>query len=323
MNRELVSVVILTYNSSKFIIETLESVRLQTHQNIELIISDDASKDNTLELCEAWLAENANRFARTLILRVPSNTGTSANYNRGLKEIKGEWVKYCAGDDALLPNCLMDNLNFVAINPDAKVLFSYCRMYKNDFTEDCYARLNPASSPKGIISDAITAADQYKLLLVCNRIPFTPSAFIHYETHIKYGIIDEKLHFSEDYQLWLSFTKNGCKLYFMEKETMKYRMHEDSASKQGREYIVNPIYYKTEPSIKALSYPFLPWDLRGSKLHIWYVSKLFRNDFFNRKTKINSLLHYAFTRILNPFNYIIYIKSHYLKKYKNDLFYKN
>ena len=48
----LVSVVIITYNSEKTIIETLESIKNQTYKNIELIISDDFSKDNTVEICK-------------------------------------------------------------------------------------------------------------------------------------------------------------------------------------------------------------------------------------------------------------------------------
>ena len=52
----LVSVVVITYNSAKFVIETLESVKSQTYKNIELIISDDCSTDDTVERCRLWLA---------------------------------------------------------------------------------------------------------------------------------------------------------------------------------------------------------------------------------------------------------------------------
>lgn len=51
----LVSVIVITYNSSKYVLETLNSVAAQTYDNIELIISDDCSKDNTVEICRNWL----------------------------------------------------------------------------------------------------------------------------------------------------------------------------------------------------------------------------------------------------------------------------
>lgn len=56
-NIDIVSVCIITYNSSKYIEETLESVRRQTYPAIELIISDDASSDDTVYICEQWIAK--------------------------------------------------------------------------------------------------------------------------------------------------------------------------------------------------------------------------------------------------------------------------
>ena len=59
---ELVSIITPTYNSAKYVLETLESIKSQTYHNIELIISDDASQDNTVDICELWLKENKERF---------------------------------------------------------------------------------------------------------------------------------------------------------------------------------------------------------------------------------------------------------------------
>lgn len=55
MKNPLVSVIVITYNSSKYVLETLNSVAAQTYDNIELIISDDCSVDNTVEICRNWL----------------------------------------------------------------------------------------------------------------------------------------------------------------------------------------------------------------------------------------------------------------------------
>ena len=54
-NNPLVSINVITYNSSKFVLETLESAKAQTYQNIELIVSDDCSTDNTVEICNLIL----------------------------------------------------------------------------------------------------------------------------------------------------------------------------------------------------------------------------------------------------------------------------
>lgn len=318
----IVSVIIVTYNSSKFIEETLDSITNQTWPDIELIITDDCSEDNTLEICRSWLLENERRFVQAKIISVPKNTGMAANSNRGLYVANGEWVKFCAGDDALLPNCIKDNFEYVSENRNIEVLFSYCRMYLNDTNEDCFIGLNPRVYPSHVMTDDITSEEQYKLLLVSNRIPFTPSSFFHRDTLINYGNIDENFPFSEDYQRWLNLTKNGIKLFFMEKETIKYRVHDDSSSKQTQEVIVNPVYFKTEASIKKFSYPYIPWDKRFSKIYTWYINQIFKINFINRKTKFNSSLYFVLNTLINPFHYIGYIKSHYCKKYKNDIFYR-
>lgn len=321
---QLVSVSILTYNSALFIEETLESVYNQTYANIELIVSDDCSKDNTVALITKWCEQERvkKRFTDVKIITVPKNTGISANYNRALNAVTGQWIKFCSGDDALRETCLEKNMAYVIKNSEVKVLFSYCRMYVDYFTEDCFLRLNPGRFPSKIINESIDAAGQYKLLLVSNKIPFTPSVFINTTIHKKFGIIRDDLLFSEDYQLWLGFTKNNIKLHFMEEETMNYRVHDESVSKQKTDYIVNPIYFKTEPSIKALSYPNLPWDLRCAKIYYWYVCHLFKIDFLNKKNKFTLFLFYFITKLINPFHYIIYFKSRYLTQYKNNLFYK-
>ena len=57
-NNPLVSIIVITYNSAKFVLETLESAKAQTYQNIELIISDDGSTDNTVQICREWLKNN-------------------------------------------------------------------------------------------------------------------------------------------------------------------------------------------------------------------------------------------------------------------------
>jgi len=112
----LVSIIVITYNSSKYVLETLESAKAQTYQNIELIVSDDCSTDNTVEICQEWIAKNKERFVRTELITAEKNTGIPANCNRGVKSVQGEWVKLIAGDDALLPDCIEYYLFYIKKN---------------------------------------------------------------------------------------------------------------------------------------------------------------------------------------------------------------
>jgi len=101
MNNEnpLVPVIISTYNSSRFAIETSESVKSQTYRNLELLIPEDCSTDNTVKNCENWIALNDRQFIDTRIMTSKINTGILGNANRGLMNVKGTWLKFIAADD--------------------------------------------------------------------------------------------------------------------------------------------------------------------------------------------------------------------------------
>ncbi len=103
----LVSIVIITYNSANYVTETLESISRQTYCGpIELIVSDDCSQDNTLDICRDWLKLHGSMFVHADIIQTSHNSGICANYNNALKHVRGEWIKYIAGDDMLMPRCI-------------------------------------------------------------------------------------------------------------------------------------------------------------------------------------------------------------------------
>ena len=64
VNNPLVSIIVVTYNSSLYVRETLESAKRQSYRNLELIVTDDASKDDTVKICREWIENNKNRFVR-------------------------------------------------------------------------------------------------------------------------------------------------------------------------------------------------------------------------------------------------------------------
>ncbi len=102
----LVSVVVITYNSAKYVIETLESVKDQTYKNIELVVADDASTDDTLTLVKQWVDANKGRFSGYKVVESEINTGIAPNLNRGIMAATGAYIKPIAGDDLLLNNCI-------------------------------------------------------------------------------------------------------------------------------------------------------------------------------------------------------------------------
>ena len=321
--KDLVTIPVLTYNSSKFIIETLESIYHQSYKNIELIVSDDASQDDSVAVVKEWCSQPRvlERFTNVIHLTTDKNVGIPTNYNKCINASSGKWIKSIGGDDVLMPNCIEDNINFIAQNEDVKVLFSYLRIYNDTFDESNFSRISPSSYPSHIITDEITAFEQYQLFLVSDRIPFTPTIFINKEALLTAGLPKEHL-FSEDYQTKLNLTKAGYKMYFLEKETVLYRKHEKATNNMIQDYVLKPHYFKTEDFRKEFIYPNVPTDIKLWHQFNWIVNQVFRIERLNRKTKFSSFLHYFLTAIINPFKHVIYCKATYFSSYQKSIFYK-
>lgn len=304
---DLISVIAVTYNSSGFIIENLDSIYNQTWSDIELIITDDNSTDHTVELCREWLEEKGDRFIRTELSLSEVNTGVSGNANRGLRVATGKWVKFIGGDDALLPDSLTDNLDFITNHPEVRVLFSRVNNYNEIFTPENYLRTSPQGE---IMEDSILASDrsaesQYRMLLLSDRIHFTPSVFLHRKTLVSVGGFDERFKYQEDYPLWLNLTRNGHKLSFMDKVTVNYRCHSQAINNTGKPFLINPNYFRAEPFRRLYTYPFLPPLFRREQKFRWVVSRIFKIDLINRPGRFNKFLLNFLTVYLNPFRYMI------------------
>ncbi len=304
---ELISIIAVTYNSSDFIIETLDSIYNQTWQDIELIITDDNSTDSTVDLCRRWLENKGNRFIRTELSLSKVNTGVAGNANRGLQAATGKWVKFIGGDDTLLSDCLTDNMLFISSRPDIKVVFSRINIYSEDFAPNNYLETSPnrEMEQNSILSSNRSAESQYRMLLISDRIHFSPSVFIHRETLLSLGGFDDRFKLLEDYPLWLKLTRNGYRLYFMDKVTVNYRRHTRAINHTGNSFLINPNYFSAEPFRRLYTYPFLPPLIRWEQKYRWAVSQIFRMSLVNKPGRLNRFLLVLSTVYLNPFRYII------------------
>lgn len=228
----LVSVVVITYNSSKYILETLESIKQQTYKNLELIITDDCSKDNTVALCQDWLDVNKHGFIRTKLITISHNTGVSANCNRGYQEAQGEWIKCIAGDDCLCLDGIEKYLNFVSLHQDALICHSNVLVFKNEFREENMMK-NIFYIPK-VFQKNIDSHKQFLILCLSNVIA-APSVFMNKALFKKMGGFDEEISMCEDWPMWLKITRQGYPFFYLNDYTVKYRMH--SASTVGNETV--------------------------------------------------------------------------------------
>ena len=225
-NKPLVSILIITYNSAKYVLETLESAKAQTYQNIELIITDDGSKDDTVEICRRWINEHSSRFIKSEVITVATNTGIPSNCNRGVLAAGGTWLKLIAGDD-ILDNQCVDILLNSAVKSDKKLFFANMNNFSE--TEVSKNEIDPA------IYKFFEMNIESKLKQYSRHAYFlnSPTIFVHRETLNLLGLFNEKYKYLEDLPLIINFLKNKKDIGFVNESVVLRRVHNESISSQA------------------------------------------------------------------------------------------
>ncbi len=236
MNEPVVSVVIITYRSGALLTETLDSIYAQTYKNIELVISDDHSPDDTVAVAEAWIQAHQERFVNCVIRAGQENLGITGNVNAGIRRASGRYVKLLAGDDLLLPDAIATNVA-VCQNRQIPYLFTWLQKFSDGETG---RKIWQEAPPLDFFS--LDAAGQYRILLRENRV-YGPLFFCEKAFLEKMGLYDERYEMLEDYPMWVKLTARGYKLHFENTVTVSYRMSEDSVSHGGSIRAVNERYF--------------------------------------------------------------------------------
>jgi glycosyltransferase involved in cell wall biosynthesis len=227
----LVSVIVVTYNSSRYVLETLESIRVQTYKNIELIICDDSSTDETIQLCRDWISKNKDYFKNIELITSDKNTGISANSNRGIMAANGAWLKLIAGDDLLEDNCILENLLFAKDTPNAKFITSKVQPINNSGK-----LLNKQSSRYDAFKNFYFKLPAERQLKMYARLPIflnSPSFFLKKEVFRIINYFDEEFKIYDDICLIYRANSNNIKIHFLDKITVKYRIHENAISRNN------------------------------------------------------------------------------------------
>jgi len=239
MNK-LVSILVISYNSSEYILQTLESIKNQTYQNIELIISDDCSKDNTVTVAKEWLKENHSRFIRSEICASPVNEGVAKNLNKGAKLCGGYYIKIIAADDILDAQCIENNYNECEKH-GYRVLYSKIKVFYGNDTDN----MKDFDDKDRLKYFNYTAQEQNKVLSY-KHFPNTVTFFVEKKLLADLDYFDERFKFMEDHPLEFKMTEKGIKLNFFDCTTVYYRIHPDSLCHSSDSKIVgNTNFYSS------------------------------------------------------------------------------
>lgn len=225
MQEPLVTIVVISYNQGRYIKQNLDSIASQNYQNIELIVADDASSDDSVAIFDAWLIDN-NYSAKKNYHR--KNTGLATVLNECVALATGKYIKLIAADDYL-----QDESISKCVNKLEEVGEEYGMVTTDTFFIDDIgnviadlANYNKSGSlPRLEFRERLLEANQIAALTVLIRLDVLRQTGEYKSDYIV-----------EDYQRWLMINERYLIAYIPEKLSF-YRVHGDNLSKKKAERI--------------------------------------------------------------------------------------
>jgi glycosyltransferase involved in cell wall biosynthesis len=192
MNEPLVSVILPTYNRAYIISRAISSVLNQTYRNLELIVIDDGSTDNTKDVVKNF---NDDRLK---YINHKQNKGANAARNIGINYANGEYVAFQDSDDEWLPEKIEKQINvFKEAKTEVGVVYTSFWSINDGISKTYY--------PPSFIKQK--EGNVHEILLETNFIS-TPTAIVKKECFEKVGLFDEGLPRLQEWELWIKISKH-------------------------------------------------------------------------------------------------------------------
>ncbi len=215
MKKSFVSVIVPTYNRADLISETIESILNQTYKNIELIIVDDGSTDNTEKVIRKF-KDNRIKYIKTGYSGVPARPR-----NIGIKKAKGEYIAFLDSDDMWLPEKLEKQIKVFQASDETAMLYTRFRTIEGDVISD---RIFPENSK-------YNSGNMFKSIYLRNLIACS-SVMVRRSVLDQVGLFntDPNLIAIEDADLWLRIALKYTIKCTADLPLLIYRIHSQSIS---------------------------------------------------------------------------------------------
>lgn len=218
INQSMVSIIMPTFNSEKYIKESIESVLQQIYQNWELIIVDDCSCDNTIELINECVDE------RIVLYKNDTNSGAAVSRNKAMRKARGKYIAFLDSDDLWTKDKLMKQVMFMDDN-------NYVFTYTN------YIIVDEKLHPMNLLMTGPKCIKKFGYYLFnwagCLTVMYDASVI---------GVLQiENLKKRNDYAIWLEITdKYDC--YLLNETLAQYRRREGSISNVSKIELIKSHY---------------------------------------------------------------------------------
>lgn len=259
----LVSIVIPVYNAEKYIERALKSLINQSYKNIEVIVVNDGSTDNTEKIVKKYV-DKIRYFYK-------ENGGVASALNLGIKNMKGEYFSWLSHDDVYYTNKIERQIEELKNIDKDNILYSGFELI-NDKSEFLYAWEIASKNEYRKLNNSFYAL----LLSGLNGC----SLLIPKKAFYEVDFFNEDLKCTQDYDLWFKIFKNGYKIKYMPEVLLQYRIHESQDTKLKLKSVIE----------------------EGNKLWIYMISNLSEDDYKDIFYNEYSLLKLLKNNLI-PLNY--------------------
>lgn len=259
LHSQLVSIIISAFNAENYIAETLDAVLQQTYPNLEVIVVNDDSTDNTLSIAESYKSRGVLVFSQ-------DKKGQDAALNLGYKHSKGEYIKFMDSDDLINPEMVELQVNAISTSSDHIAYGEWARFYHNNPSNANFESLDYWKNTDPI--EFIIARPE-GVMLQCGII-LIPRHLID-----KVGVWDERLVLYNDTEFFNRIILASKGVKFVKGARLYYRsgMASSISAQNGRKY-----FESTLLAIDLISQQLLQKE-DSIRIRI-FISNLYQNRYF-------------------------------------------
>jgi glycosyltransferase involved in cell wall biosynthesis len=229
-----VSVIMPAYNVAPYVAEALRSALAQTHADLEVIVVDDGSKDETA----AIVREFARSDSRVHLVQ-QANRGLAGARNTALRAATGDFLALLDSDDVWEPEFLASQLAILAARPEVDIVTGN-GWYLNGSKHGQLARPFPDPRPDPTLASIL--ADEWSVFIM---------TVFRRRVYTTVGTFDEDMRSNEDYDFWLRAAIAGCVFARNDRPLGHYRVRTDSLSASNVRMLrgILHVYWKLRPEI--------------------------------------------------------------------------
>lgn len=206
-----ISVVVPLYNYEKYVVEALDSIKNQTFRELDLVIVDDCSRDESVRIARQWLEKHGCRFNRATLLQNDRNSGLGRSRNTGVGFAETEFYFPLDPDNILLPECLEECFNLLEAS-GAAFAYPTIQEFGDNHGTRGHSEYNPAFLQNGNYIGAMALVRRACWVAVGGYCPMDPPGW-------------------EDYEFWCKLAELGFYGVSLARVAALYRVHQASMLK--------------------------------------------------------------------------------------------